>query len=71
MKFNGVKPIYRIDFISNSDTLLLKIYPTKTKSKIEIDFTEPYDPENRWKFRKVHRFYLNGELTNLINNSLK
>ena len=70
-KFNGVKPIYRIDLISNSDTLLFKVYPTITKSKIEIDFMEPYDPENKWKSRKVHRFYLNDELTKLIDNSIK
>lgn len=70
-KFNGVKPNYSLTLISPLDTLVLRSYPTSTESKIEFDFTEKYDPENPMKSRKVHRFYINDDLMEVLGNVVK
>ncbi|TAI48491.1 hypothetical protein [Flagellimonas allohymeniacidonis] len=65
-KFNGVKPDYSITLFSLKDTLELMVYPTPIEDKIELGFTEKYDPKNPMKTRLVHRFYMNREILELL-----
>ena len=70
IKFNGVKSIYSIEFINNSDTLNFQIYPTEKNDKLEVGFFEPIKPDaDQWSWRKFNRFYLNQNLLDLIDKT--
>ena len=41
IEFNGVKPLYFLNFISDKENLELTLYPTQNNRKIEIGFFSP------------------------------
>lgn len=67
IKVNGEKALFSIDFISKNDTLAIEIYPTEKKTKLELGFLDPKKlGDDKWKFRKYNRFYINSKLLDLI-----
>ncbi|MFK5878522.1 MAG: hypothetical protein QM478_03385 [Flavobacteriaceae bacterium] len=67
IKFNGVKPIYFLNFITDKENLELVLYPSKKGGKIEVGFFSPIeDKKVQNAYREYHRFYVKLEIIDLI-----